>query len=417
MNIGFISMIRNEIDIIKPFLLHCASLFDSAFLIDHRSMDGTSEILKEATQKQNGWHYYLLDTTAKIQNKVTNFFIKYAFEEKVDFLFILDSDEFINVPDRIILEKKLKDLEKTEMVGSLQWINCAPCEINASEFNPNSKILLSPQSSAFHKVIIPGTFYEKHQNMYTSLGNHSVVIDGKKIDHQKLGTLFHIPTRSKNQAIKKAIVTSISSKANLNIRAGMGYQTNEFLKHLIEKDIDSQTLLQLTYIYQSSKAVTDNQEKINKFWEGASCTSLEQVPVAFSKDLKFLSSTNGEGIYKIIADALLNYEIIDPDDYDIALHDHVITIQKHRSNIPRNNEPKSIDTHFKQLNTPNTQLSNLNQQATSLQNELNKIKLMNESLKNEVFILRGKVHFYEKSKSWRYTKPLRKLMAFVRKLK
>jgi hypothetical protein len=46
MKTALVSVVRNEADIIEVFVRHHAKLFDKLFIIDHRSTDGTSDILR-----------------------------------------------------------------------------------------------------------------------------------------------------------------------------------------------------------------------------------------------------------------------------------------------------------------------------------------------------------------------------------
>lgn len=47
MKLAAISMIRDEADIIVPFLRHLAALFDMVFLLDQRSSDGSEEVIRD----------------------------------------------------------------------------------------------------------------------------------------------------------------------------------------------------------------------------------------------------------------------------------------------------------------------------------------------------------------------------------
>lgn len=95
-----ITIARNEIDIIKSFIMHIGALFDKSYLKDYRSIDGTTNLGKQATNQRSVWEYYLLDVSAYVRQKVTNCVIKKAFYDEVDFLLILDADELIYEPDQ-----------------------------------------------------------------------------------------------------------------------------------------------------------------------------------------------------------------------------------------------------------------------------------------------------------------------------
>ena len=47
MKIVAISMVRNEADVIEAFVRHHAGLVDELIVVDHRSIDGTDELLRE----------------------------------------------------------------------------------------------------------------------------------------------------------------------------------------------------------------------------------------------------------------------------------------------------------------------------------------------------------------------------------
>ena len=52
MKMGVVSMIRDEADIVHAFLDHLAAFFDVAYLLDHRSADGTSQVLGRRREPQ-----------------------------------------------------------------------------------------------------------------------------------------------------------------------------------------------------------------------------------------------------------------------------------------------------------------------------------------------------------------------------
>ena len=100
MKLAAISMIRDEADVVAGFLRHLDAMFDIVILLDQRSSDGSTAVMKAACGQRADWRYYLCDFAGRHQKEMINFFMPKAFEMGADALFSLDSDEFIALETR-----------------------------------------------------------------------------------------------------------------------------------------------------------------------------------------------------------------------------------------------------------------------------------------------------------------------------
>src|SRR5713226_998185 len=106
MRLAAVSIVRNECDIIEPFVRHTTALFDRVYVIDNASGDSTAEILQRLAAEGlpltighngNSAYYQRRRTTELIHRAIA--------DHEWDFIFPIDGDEFLNC-DRPILERE-----------------------------------------------------------------------------------------------------------------------------------------------------------------------------------------------------------------------------------------------------------------------------------------------------------------------
>lgn len=105
MKLAVVSMIRDEVDILRAFLQHVSEVFDLGFLLDHRSSDGSQEMLDDFCSGFPGWNYFKLDFPGRHQRDMSNIFMRRAFEAGADAVVFLDADEFIGCTKQELLLK------------------------------------------------------------------------------------------------------------------------------------------------------------------------------------------------------------------------------------------------------------------------------------------------------------------------
>ena len=96
-----IAVVKNEADVIEPFVRHNLGFMDALFIADNNSVDGTREILVQL--QQEGLPIVLFDDpiVGHFQaEKVTAMYRQIVPEFKPRFVFLLDADEFIIAPSR-----------------------------------------------------------------------------------------------------------------------------------------------------------------------------------------------------------------------------------------------------------------------------------------------------------------------------
>jgi glycosyltransferase involved in cell wall biosynthesis len=76
-----IAMIRNDFDVVLPFLAQADELFDELFLVDVQSTDGTKEAITAFKAKNTKIHLYSIDRQEKYQSAIMNRLVREAFTQ------------------------------------------------------------------------------------------------------------------------------------------------------------------------------------------------------------------------------------------------------------------------------------------------------------------------------------------------
>jgi hypothetical protein len=79
-NMTVIMMVRNEADILARVLAHASTLFDRAIIIDHRSTDGSGEILRAARAEWPALEIFDYGVQGYFQEALSTAFARRAFE-------------------------------------------------------------------------------------------------------------------------------------------------------------------------------------------------------------------------------------------------------------------------------------------------------------------------------------------------
>ena len=198
MKLGVVSLLRNEADIVAPFVQHLAALFDHVVLMDHGSTDGTTAMLRTAAARP-GWQCWDVAVTGYHPAAFTAFAIRHLFETTaVDHVALLDGDEFLDVPDRTALVAALAPLAgNARVVGHLPWRNCMKVHPHRA-LRMASPIWAAPDVSPICKVILPRPlWYATGGRARPAFGNHDIEPnDGLPIAYHRMGEILHLPLRS-----------------------------------------------------------------------------------------------------------------------------------------------------------------------------------------------------------------------------
>src|SRR5882724_5337441 len=109
MRLVAVSIVKNEADIIEPFVRHTLAWVDHHLVFDHDSTDGTREILGALQREGLPVTLYTDDALGNLQQARSNFLTRLAAQQySADWIMPLDADEILAGPGgRATLERIL----------------------------------------------------------------------------------------------------------------------------------------------------------------------------------------------------------------------------------------------------------------------------------------------------------------------
>jgi SAM-dependent methyltransferase len=206
-----ISMVKNEQDIIEPFILHNIQFLDALIIADNGSSDATREIIKIYQAKVEG--IFLVDIrrfgytqaehmTSMLLHCQTSFF--------ADYLFLLDADEFISAPSRQSLEKSLGMIPQRG-VGLMPWrtyvLRKGHEEEEAADVPRTMEYRREHEEPQFYKAVLRlGATCDPA--IRVTQGNHDIIDEKGRLPKVVLRDLplLHYPIRNANQLTAKIVV-------------------------------------------------------------------------------------------------------------------------------------------------------------------------------------------------------------------
>lgn len=198
MRIVGITLVKSEIDIVEPFVLHALGLVDHLLVEDNGSTDGTLEILEELARRNPSVSLRRSDGgTWQQAERMTALMREAALEFHADWVLPLDADEFLaQSPEglRALLQ------EARDSLLHVPWRTYAPTgEDDANEANPVLRIRhrLARENKFTSKVIVPGALASSHKAALAR-GSHVLFWEGKERAMEVAPGCFlaHFPARS-----------------------------------------------------------------------------------------------------------------------------------------------------------------------------------------------------------------------------
>jgi hypothetical protein len=234
-NIWAVAMVRNEADIIEPFVRHTLGLLDGIAILDHASTDGTFEIL--AALKAEGLEVARLRTADKafFQGAHITQLARECFgRTAADYVFPLDADEFIRTPSRGALEAALASVPPG-VYPVHYWRSYVPAAFQGP-FGPDClRFRVREERFPRHKAILPRAFAGRQSHVVAE-GSHWVVdIDTatrapcQPVPDDLLG-IAHCPVRSASQLEAKIR----AGYAALQAAAGQASSAGSHWRELID---------------------------------------------------------------------------------------------------------------------------------------------------------------------------------------
>jgi glycosyltransferase involved in cell wall biosynthesis/SAM-dependent methyltransferase len=228
-------MVKNEQDIIEPFVRHNLAFVDSMIVMDNGSDDETRRILAELMRELPG--LVVTDDPAFGYNQAERMARMLAAAQSVyraDYVLFLDADEFIDAPSRAEFGAALTKIPAGGL-GLVPWRTFVLPSTGTAAAQRDVPRTMAWRRSAerpqFHKAILrlDGAF---QPDLRPLQGNHDVgTSSGRELARVELPGIFlaHFPLRQRDQLIAKVTIGWLAYLAiRPNAREGdVNYQWRE----------------------------------------------------------------------------------------------------------------------------------------------------------------------------------------------
>jgi glycosyltransferase involved in cell wall biosynthesis len=251
-------MVKNEQDLIEPFVRHALRFVDNLIVVDNGSVDDTRPILVKLARELAGLVYAdRPDFSFKQSQFMTQLmrFSQSAFF--ADFIFFLDADEFISAPDRAQLEKILGAIPRGGF-GLMPWSTFILSPQSASDEGrdpPRSMTMRRrKESPLYHKAILRADGQDVSGIMIED-GNHSISrVDGGGLKSCSLDSLplYHFPVRSLEQLASKSIVgwmATLKKYKGLDPPKNHNYQWKMNYRRIRDGDLSAELAVEASWQY------------------------------------------------------------------------------------------------------------------------------------------------------------------------
>lgn len=213
MKIVGITMIRNDADIVEPFVRHAARLLDHLFVIVHCPQDGTREILSALHAEGLPMTLVFDGEPAFLQGEQLTWLAREAYAAfRPDYIFPLDADEFIVPPERAAIEAALALLPPDAVAARIRLRTFVMTSGDAAdEPNPLRRIRFRPRNEAKVSKIVLAPGFAADRTLVIDHGNHGLIRIGGTAGLLPLPSLpqlalAHYPARSAAQLRNKTII-------------------------------------------------------------------------------------------------------------------------------------------------------------------------------------------------------------------
>lgn len=286
MKIASFTMLRNEAQILGPFMDQLYEFFDYQFLLNHESTDGSDVFIRKGLQ--SGAKLFHLKATGYPQSEVATYFTRKIFEETdADWLFFLDCDEFLPFSSRADLVHAIERKGRTADALTLCWRNILPERLDGSDIF-SGKFLALPDTSKFSKISISRRLYERVPDLVVNQGYHGVDTRQAGLTSEILtpAGLLHIPVQSKLRFASKvgAAGKRLIDEQSLSSR-NLGYHWVGHYLQLMQQGMDNFDFAQVALSYPGSNTPLSGTAQEIEFGFDYVKSAYQEKPSDFIADL------------------------------------------------------------------------------------------------------------------------------------
>jgi hypothetical protein len=208
-----VAMVRNEADIVEAFVRNNLELLDALYVIDHRSDDGTREILQALAAEGLPLQLEFDDDVAQRQPENITRLARRAFAEGAEAVIPLDADEFLKVPDRARLDRTIAGIPPAYCAAVEWWTYVPDPQPGDPQPLAAAQRRRALEAHGLHKIVLTGAF-ARTPAAVVGPGNHTVLMQGPDQDltvnrvqlaliPSSIAALAHFPVRSAEQLVRK----------------------------------------------------------------------------------------------------------------------------------------------------------------------------------------------------------------------
>lgn len=218
MAIASISIVRNEEDIIEPFVRHNAAYVDFLLICDHGSTDATRKILERLREEGYPILLYRVNSDTFRQGRWMTFLAHEAraLIPQLRYVAPLDADEFIFSREETLEQTLETHFQRyCDPVCFLPWVTHAPMSTDDETLqNPVQRIRhrLAEEPIPHRKIVLPARSIRFYLNI--GAGSHGATHLRHKLRGRDLRDveLCHFPVRSVAQVRRKVTEGSMASR-------------------------------------------------------------------------------------------------------------------------------------------------------------------------------------------------------------
>jgi hypothetical protein len=239
-------MVRNEADIVETFVRHNLTVIDGLLVVDHGSVDGTSEILDALVREGLPLWVERDEQPALLQSEIMTRCVRNGFERGADFVFALDADEFIKARSNALLRDALRSVP-AGLHAVARWQTYVPDFLGRAPAHPLdlARRRLAHERHGLHKVIVARHFAAEPASI-VSMGNHLVLPRASEnaplepVRHARLSAdvvaIAHLPVRSGRQLADKVRVGWLAHLAAHRSNPDLAFHWRELYEELSDSE-------------------------------------------------------------------------------------------------------------------------------------------------------------------------------------